>query len=432
MLKRIVGGKNSTIIISFLASFLLAMLAINVLPASVENDYLHLVYILNFAFVFIIILISIMVYKLSCMYFTGAPSHREMPFTSQLNRISIINKNVKFVSLTVLVGFIFIFVDRVFIRGIDYSQGLRMARYEWLDTVGGGVFGVLGNVFISLAYIGILLFVLHFQQIKLKKLLLFSILIGVIGHAALNGGRSNLLLALIMFVIGLLLKKDDGLKIKIVSRRSLFLLIILIFGGYYVASIIASSASMGGVSLGELVVAGIESLYGMPDYTFFNVERGYLTNIAIYVFSYLYHGQWTTQIAFELANREGLYSITSMLTIILNSLGVLNLNFENKAFADTGAFISLPGAFYYDFGWTGVFFISIFLGMLLGLVFVLIKSTGRIGVLKMAFIVFVLYLLLLSPILAAYGLSYFYFIIFSFFLFGLVNFFVFKHKYRFL
>lgn len=185
---------------------------------------------------------------------------------------------------------------------------------------------------------------------------------------------------------------------------------------------------MGQISLAELTEIGIIVLYGEPEMHFFSSEHSPLTYMLIYIFSYLYHGQWTAQIAFDLVDRMGFYSLTSWPTVMMNNFGLIDLGQELKAFSDTGAFISLPGALYYDFGWFGVFFGTLILGFLWGILMIFIKSRGRLGVFKIVFIISILYILILSPIIPAYGLSYFFFILWAFFLLTFLNALLYKRK----
>lgn len=430
MLKKIIGMTNSNIIYSFFASNLLALISILILPISaVRQDMMQLT-LLNAFFVVGTSIIGILFYKLLTI------EACELKYDDCRKEVSIsdkiLNLNIKILTIGPLIGFIFLFIDRVFIREIDYLQGLRLARYDWLETSGGGVLGVVGNLLVPLSYVGILLLITNFERIHSKKILVFSIVVSIVGVAALNGGRSNLLLALVMIVVGFIIVKNKSFKIKIFSLGGAVFSLIGVGCFYYIIYIIESSASMGGVTLDQLLVPGIEALYGAPHHDFFESKHSYLMNILIYIFSYLYHGQWTAQYSFFLTDRPGLYSITSLPIVMLTDLKLLDLNLSNKAFSDTGAFISLPGAFFYDFGWPGVFFITLFLGLSLGVVMFFLRRRKAIGAMKICFIVTVLYVLLLSPIVPAWGLSYFYFIIFSFIFLSVINFFFLQTKLKFL
>lgn len=426
MLKKIIGPVNNKIILVFLLSNFFSMVALLILPAKAQQQNIEFLLILNLSFIFLICFISILTYKLISPRTSSNFYQNDRPYAI---RDKFLITNVKILILFPILGFIFMFIDRVFIRGIDYSQGLRVARYDWLETTGGSFFGVVGNLLIPMSYVGIFVFIMYFQRIKGYKFwLMIAVLIGVFGHAALNGGRSNLLLALVMVIIAFILKQDKPFKYKLLSLKSVGFLSIGLGAFYYIAYIIESSASMGGATLAELVPLGVSALYGLPDSEFFSEEHSYLVYIFTYVLSYLYHGQWTAQITSFLAEREGFYFLTSLPTVMMDKYGLLDLQLDQKAFAETGAFISFPGAMYYDFGWFGVFFISSVLGCVLGLVMVFLKSKKPIGAFRIVVILFVLYTLILSPILPAYGLSYLMFILFSFVLLSMFNALIFRRR----
>jgi len=426
MLKKIIGPVNSKIILVFLISNFLSMVALFILPAKAQQQNLEFLWILNLSFIFLICFVSILTYKLISPQSTLNFYQNNRPYVI---RDKFLITNVKILIISPILGFILMLVDRVLIRGIDYSQGLRVARYDWLETTGGSFFGVIGNLLIPLSYVGIFIFIMYFQRIKGYRFwLIIAVLIGVFGHAALNGGRSNLLLALVMVIIAFIFKREKSFEYKVFSFKSVGLLSIGLGAFYYVAYIIEASAIMGGATLEELVSLGISALYGTPDGEFFSTEHSYLTYILTYMLSYLYHGQWTAQITSFLTDREGFYFLTSLPTVMMDKYGLLDLQLDQKAFAETGAFISFPGAMYYDFGWFGVCFISFLLGVALGFVMFFLKSKKPIGAFRMIVILFVLYTLILSPILPAYGLSYLMFILFAFVLLSVLNALIFRRR----
>lgn len=320
--------------------------------------------------------------------------------------------------------------DRIYLRGIDYSSGLRAARYTWLDTTGGSFFGISGNLLVSFSYLGILFLVLYNRHISFYKkwLLIFGILFGVLGHAILNGGRSNLLLAFVMLLIAFLLKNNHkSINNKnIINFNNFIYFTIFIFLIIYIFYIIQSSANLGNSDLKNLFELGVSAMYGEVNKDFHAKDYSNLYILIVYSLAYLYHGQWTAQVSSTLTNLDGNYTFSSAITYMLEKYRIITPLGE-KYFSDTGAFISLPGAFYYDYGYLGVVLLSILLGIMLGIVFIFLNSS-KIGTFKMMYIIFVLYVIFMSPILPAYGLSYFNFIILSFILLYLVNIIFYKSR----
>lgn len=413
-MSRVISSKARKVILLFLLSHALAYVALLFIPAYSARPNIEFVILLNSIFISVVLVSSIFTYKILPL---PASSVRFQSMT-----VSQLRFNVAFSSLAALSGVGLIFYDRVFLRGIDYSIGLRNARYQWLASEGGSLASIIGNLLIPFCYVSIFFLVVYYPRLsRFAKFLLFSSsFFGVFGHAALNGGRSNVLLALVMVLSAYLLKGQSA------SKGSFFvgyykLLPIGVVAIFYVASIINSSAVMGGVDVETLTVLGVESLYGQVGDYFQRLNGGneYIY-LVIYGVAYLYHGQWTAQVAYSLPVRDGSYTFYPF-SVLLNKLGIIDAPLEPGFFSDTGAFISLPGAFYYDFGFVGVVILSLLVGWLLGLVLRMISSDKNVGGVGMAFIVYVLFLVLLSPILPAYGLSYLNFIIFAFVFLGILN-----------
>src|SRR5690606_20489544 len=97
----------------------------------------------------------------------------------------------------------------------NYSLGLRHARYQWLNSTGGSLPSVIGNLLIPFGYVSIFLLIIHYSKLsKISRfLLLTSAIISVFGHSALNGGRSNILLALILAIIAIIVKNKGKKKV---------------------------------------------------------------------------------------------------------------------------------------------------------------------------------------------------------------------------
>ncbi|GGX84052.1 hypothetical protein GCM10011290_09650 [Vogesella alkaliphila] len=327
--------------------------------------------------------------------------------------------NFKLAAYGSLSGILMMSYDRVFIRGIDYTQGLRASRYEWLDTTGGSLSSILGNLLVHLAYYGIFLCVAHGYKVtkNMRYFVMLSSLVGIFGHAALNGGRSNILLAIVIFIIARVVRRaPKEIESRIVKRSRwawLSGLIILVIAVRYVAYIIQSSADIGGVDLKTITYLGIDMLYG-KETDFFHKIGGVNESLyfPIYALAYLYHGNWTSQIAFAISQRPGSY-VFFPISVILNNMGILDKPLEPGYFSDVGAFISLPGAFFYDFSWVGVVVLSTLLGFLVGLS-ILFAGAGRVGSIKMAVILYALYMTILAPIVPGYGFAYLNFIVFAF------------------
>ena len=414
---------NVSIIYIFIIINIAAFCILGLIPAKALISNSIFIFLLNLSFLSLVIVFALLTYFI-------IPKKR-MKVNRNLMNSNIIRKNFLLLSILPIIGIILVSYDRIITRGINYSEGLRYARYAWLDTSGGNVLGILGNLLIPFSYVGIFFIILYSTSVskKLQVFLIISIFFGVIGHAALNGGRSNLLLAIIMIIISMIFKKKQRNKTlykDYLTKTKIFLLGII--ATTYIWYITSLSASMGGTGIGELLQEGIVALYGIPNQAFFSNEHSSLIYFLIYFLSYLFHGQWTAEISYSLIDRGGNYSIPPIIGILANKFNLGKITEGQTYFGDTGAFISLPGGFYYDYGFFGLILLSIFLGNLLGVAFVLINKSKRIGGLQTVFIMSILYILFMSPIIAAYGLSYFSFIMYAFLMLSIINILVFKHK----
>lgn len=408
-MKRIFSVRNSKIIRAFIYSHLLAYFCLIIIPAkSIEQNISFLV-LINALFISSVLFFSIIIY-------TGYPKihNRTNGHPMTVNQLS---KNIKIVSFGSILGISLMVYDRVFVRGIDYSLGLRNARYQWLNSTGGSITSVMGNLLLPLGYISIFFLIIHYNSLskKNKYLLVVSSIISIFGHAALNGGRSNILLAVVIVIITISIKNEYKKKIFAIRFNFIKKLPIIAMVFIYVSVITLSSAALGNVNMKTLTPLGVRGLYGQV-YGYFDSigEISDYLYLIVYFVSYLYHGQWTAQVAYSLPIREGNITFYSF-GIILNNLGLISEPFKPGYFSvENGAFTSLPGAFYYDFGFLGVIILSSMLGILFGITLIIINFSKFIGGIKLAFIMYILSIVILSPILPAYGLIYLNFIIFSF------------------
>lgn len=342
-----------------------------------------------------------------------------------------VNFNYRFLLLAVFLGILFLVYDRLVLRGIDYfSLDIRAARYAWLASEGGGGFGIVGNLLIPFSYVGIYFSIKFVGNEKKKVFLVAASLAGIMVHSFLNGGRSNIFL-LIVLLLSVYAMSNFRLFRFFLGRPKIFVTMGLMFLGlvYYVFLVVSSSASIGNVDLKEIFRLGALELYGEPESTFFAASYSDFIYLVLYSLMYIFHGQWTHQAFFGLSYYDavGFHFLAFAPTVFLDGLGIVDLGLENRAFSDTGAFITLVGAVLYDFGWFGLVVFSICVGCLFGYCLYLKKiRRRRYGFMSFFILLNTLPLLLLAPVLSVYGFAYFSFINFAFFAYWLLNFFVFR------
>lgn len=403
-------------------SNIISFISLAIIPAKARKENLIFIMLINLIFLGMTTIFSIITYKIFSI---------KGKVIKKKNDKKDIDKNINLLIITPILGIIFLLYDRIISRKINYLNGLRQARYEWLASSGGNFLGLLANLMIPFGYIAIFFLIIFYEKIKPFKIkwLVLSSLISIIGHAALNGGRSNLLLASVTVIIARLLRNKIKWKNKL--RAKLIFIFIGMIAIIFIFTITLSSAKMSGINMKKLLELGIISLYGTPNEEWFQKSKSTLIYLFMYALTYLYHGQWTTQILYELEEQNGTYLFYT-LGFILNKLKVIDEPFQSGYFSTAGAFVSLVGSFYYELKFLGVLIFSIVFGILLGWVFVILKNKKRIGGVAIAYITYILFIAILSPILPAYGLVYLNFIVFSFILLEIINRIIFKNKLNFL
>lgn len=388
---------------SFIVSNLLALAFLLFFPAKSASGSLTDVLILNGFFLIITIIFSLI--PIGFCY-----KKNQRIVSSTKNALDVIRP----LSIISVISPILIFVDRVFVRGISYTDGLRASRYQWLQSETGSILGVAGNILSAYSYVGFFITIYFLDgREKGKYITVYGLIIATL--AALNGGRSNVFLAIVLWLAANLLRDK---KPSNTYKRINYIFLFLAF--YYTNLIIKSSAQLGAISTNELVILGIGDLYGVPDELLATAEIPELICFILYALVYLYHGQWTSQAALELTYFPGHYAFISLPLIFLEKLGIVNISSDTTAF-EGGVFLSLPGAYYYDFGYTGVFFCAASLGISLGISIFMLRCTRILSTVKITTIIATFFILVLSPIAPAYGFAYFSYIIFGFISLGLIG-----------
>ncbi|OGO76531.1 MAG: hypothetical protein A2Y23_08075 [Clostridiales bacterium GWB2_37_7] len=337
------------------------------------------------------------------------------------------NSNIIFGFSTL--GLLLMIYDRVFVRGIDYSLGLRNARYQWLySEISSSIWSKIGNLLIPFGYIGLWFLLVHKNNLSNKQKIQLSIAAfsTIIGHAAINGGRSQVLLGGVLWLsikIVLIFKHNFNLeRSKKIIRK--YLPISIGIGFVTILTIEGISESMGikeyVTDFAPTLLGTVESeLMDMWDY-FGNV--GY---VFIFFVMYLFHGQFSFRYLLSISEKSGSAFWGTLLNPIIEIFKYLNLPINSipKDYFTTqyAMFLSLPGSFYYDGGFVGIILYSLLLGMLYAFVVVKIKFANCVTGYTLAFIFFVLFYIILAPIMTATGFAYFYFIIYSFVALEVIN-----------
>lgn len=328
-------------------------------------------------------------------------------------------KKMKFIirisGISTLMGNLFVLYDRIFVRGIDYSMGFRNARYQWtLSTISGSAFSKIGTLMIPLSYCCLFLGVFHWETLN-KKERLFALLAGFGGQvslAVINGGRSNILTAMVFALCVCIIRKYQGKKFFPPIKGKIIALIpigMLLFN--YIESLFYafSENSLRQLYL-YLSILGVEPDEGYKGVPFLNT--------VIEMILYLFHGIYYSGAVVEF--NPGLVNITDInhnytfRSIFATLSGFYNYDMTLAPFDRGSSFIAVPGIFLYDYGYVGFLFMTIILGIMFGEVMKHLNTKVRnLSNGEVTVCIIVLMHIFMSPITMASGIGYFLFMIFG-------------------
>ena len=403
-------NKRELPIIFFLFIWLFVMLGLIVLPVTPRFGNIIAIISLNALFVSVVSAVAICwVHRVQKLIF----------FPIQLKPMNrnkfIFIWNFSFVSS--FLGLIFIMFDRIFIRGIDYSKGFRNARYQWLSLgVAGSIFGKLGNLMIPFSYCLLFICIFHWELMESRKRILglTTALAVQVGFAMLNGGRSNILVAIIFMFVCCIMSREQGkpffpplkmkLTLSVVGSYFLFQYCMSIFYAFTDNSVYYLSQS-------------IYYLGGAMENWYYKYATP-LGNSIIHIFMYLFHGSLYSGAV--LCNVPSHVSINQNISFrglwnILARLNLINYQMQLPDFdSGTGAFVAVPGILLYDYGYLGFALGSVLLGIMLGVAINEIANYKKnMGIIRLAFCFIIMIHIYLSPVTMALGLGYFIFMIFA-------------------
>lgn len=306
-----------------------------------------------------------------------------------------------------LIGLCFLMYDKLFIQGIDYSQGFSAAREEWRrigeERSGGAssIFSVIGYCLNNAYFISAILLVKKSVRINEKRRLIYLliVLILALANAVITGGRSNILLLVSFLIPAYLILENKKMKIFKtktsinVIKISFFLLIL------YTVIVFQWRSQASESTLSTYSVNFLDYL-GLIEYRFLSElpeSISSIVNVLNLTISYLTHSISTTA---AILNTEQNYDTIIVFNHIYNIAGKIGFNINHNAtdWFLAGRFPSLPGALYYQYGLTGVTISSLTLGILSKIFFLRKKNRGYFSHL---IIYFFASILILSPLLFA-------------------------------
>jgi len=272
-----------------------------------------------------------------------------------------------------LVGFILLIYDKIYIQGIDYSDGVAIVREQWRqlgeDRAGqaSSVFSILGYLFGSAYYVAA---VLAITQIKMlsngqRVSIILACFLMVMANSVITGGRSNVLLFGV-FIIGAMASRKELYLRKLLGGWLQRWIIILATGLSVLYTIFvfyqraaASELNGTGYLLDFLPFLGLEPLEWYRSM----LDDGVLSSLSailVLAASYLTHSFATTAAIMD-GPIEDKTIIFSHIINILSKIGLANQPSDDWFLS--GRFPSFPGALWHQFGGIGFVMGSLLLGV---------------------------------------------------------------------
>lgn len=279
-----------------------------------------------------------------------------------------------------MAGFLALVFDKIFVQHIDFTQGIAVARYLWRNEAearSGGVssvFSVAGYLFGFTFFVTAALSHLHWEALTpaIRRLALASVVFLVMANSFLTGGRSIILVQLAaVFVTGGIRVMGGRKFFPGKSLRSLAWAAAIGVGAIgYSIYVFSERATANGVDPGTYAVGMLRYLGGEPTEGF-NAMDALPDGIAgvaqffVIAGAYLTHSFGTLESLLTMDSTPGNASFV-FARVLLARFGLLES--ADEQWILTGRFPTLPGALWYDFGWTGILLGGACTGFLLGLV----------------------------------------------------------------
>lgn len=349
----------------FVAVWLLYWFAIALLPVHSIYPGTFGAAMLQLAFV-VIVLAGIAITRLLAGWRAmPRPGGYEIPTASKLIRIALWMS---------VIGSLALIYDKVFVQGVDYSNGVAVAREEWRklgderEGSASSIFSVLGYFFGSAYYVVIVLAVTQIRvvspKLRMQSLLIVFVLLMI--NSAITGGRSNLLLVAVFVFSAFRARKGLALfNVFPGANQRLTIKLALLLGFAYTVFIFYERADAGG---SDALNYAIEFLPFLGLETSYEYRAGLdgsalssLSAMLVLTVSYVTHS-FATVAAIVDANPENKTIVFLHLAGIANKLGLIGPPDGDWFLA--GRFPSVPGSLLYQFGWLGFIGGSLLLGAL--------------------------------------------------------------------
>ncbi len=399
----------------FIFLWVLSGLTLWILPVESRFDNTLEMFILTVFFVMIVYVVGILWYQSTPLFrIKLIPSSRIHGYTKRMPYAKLVYI-IKLSGMFTIIGNAMVLFDRIFIRHINFSLGLRNARYQWLASGGSGsLISIIGNLLIPFSYAALFMGVFHWERIKRKEKV-YALVTGFGGQiflALMNGGRSNILSALFFSFTVCVIRKYYG-KNFLPPIRGKFILIgfAIVILLRYVSSILYAFTDN---NLAYLQVT-VNGLGGRLDSSY---NSNPFMNTVIEICMYILHGTYYTGAAIKyhsgIADLNHNMSLRGI-NVLIGRLPFVNYHMELPEFDGGGGnFVALPGILLYDYGYIGFVIGALAFGILLGSVLKHLNNCNKnLSNAQLIFCIAVLMHVYMSMIDMALGFGYFIFMIFG-------------------
>ena len=269
---------------------------------------------------------------------------------------------IKYGLLIGALGFVFLLYDKIVYQGIDYSDGLAVAREQWRD-IGeqrhgdiSSPFSVLGYLIGGAYFFPLTLTLSSFVFLKDPRRLFYMIFgfFLLICNSLITGGRSSIILVLALSSFGYFSSKKFGpLFKKTHFFKYLVTMMMLVF--FYLVYVFYSRAEASGFEVARYGLEFLEYL-GLEPYEWFasycqSSSVGWILSLLNLTASYLTHGFGTTAAIVQNSSSGSGDAIFSHLYSLGSKVGLTDPPVE---WFLAGRSPSLPGALYLMYGISGL------------------------------------------------------------------------------
>lgn len=273
-----------------------------------------------------------------------------------------------------IIGFIFLTYDKVYIQGIDFSEGIAVAREEWRrvgeerEGQASSIFSVMGYLMGSGYFVAAVLAVTQVRVLSAQKRVwvLIGSFILLMVNSAITGGRSNVLL-MAVFILGALAARG-GLNLRKLFDTQAQRRTVIVAAGLalvYTLFIFYQRAQASDVSALEYAIDFLPFLGLAADDWYKSLMEGSsassLSAILVLAVSYVTHSFATVASLID-APTEDKTIIFLHIREILYKFGPFNPPDGDWLLA--GRFPSFPGALWHQYGAIGFVLGSLLLGVI--------------------------------------------------------------------